>query len=284
MRRIKDYIANALSENYSALEVKEISKALCLELLGVGINDYYLEKEVDLDAAGQQLLEFTLSRLKDGEPLQYVLGYTFFCGLKLKTDARALIPRQETTELVEWILQEHTLNTTAGFSILDVGIGSGAISLALKKERPDWNVCGVDSEPAALSLASENVCDSNLDVELMLSDILEWHSGALSVRKFNLIVSNPPYIAVSEAADMEPVVLDYEPGSALFVPDNDPLLFYRAIAEYALHSLLPGGAVYFEINPLFAVELTQMLNDFGFEIVTVRNDISGKQRMIKAVL
>lgn len=284
MRRIKEYIANALSGNYGALEVKEISKALCLELLGVSTNDYYLEKELSLDAARQQLLDFTLSRLKNGEPFQYVMGYTFFCGLKLKTDARALIPRPETTELVEWILQEHKSNQTSPFSILDVGVGSGAISLALKKERPQWNVCGVDSEPAALGLASENVFDSNLDVELMLSDILEWRSCALSARKFNLIVSNPPYITVSEAADMEPVVLDYEPGSALFVPDRDPLLFYRAISEYALQSLLPGGALYFEINPLYVAELTGMLSNFGFRNITVRRDISGKQRMVKADL
>ncbi|MCQ2051175.1 MAG: peptide chain release factor N(5)-glutamine methyltransferase [Bacteroidaceae bacterium] len=284
MRRIKEHISESLSEKYSALEVKEISKALCIELLGTGINDYYLDRETSLDSAQQQLLDFALSRLGSGEPLQYVLGYTFFCGLKLKTDARALIPRPETTELVEWILQDHATESGCDFSVLDIGVGSGAISLALKQNRPLWKVCGVDVEPAALGLASENVIGTGLDVELMLSDILEWRDSALSARKFNLIVSNPPYIAESEALQMEPTVLDYEPGSALFVPDSDPLLFYRKILEYALHSLVPGGKVYFEINPLFVEELETLVLELGFRNVDVRNDISGKQRMVRAML
>ena len=243
MRNIKNHIYSALSARYNANALREVSKALCTELLGFDANSYYLEREVVPDEAKQQILDFALARLSDGEPLQYVLGYTFFCGLKLKTDARALIPRPETTELVEWIVQDHTTESGCDFSVLDIGVGSGAISLALKQNRPLWKVCGVDVEPAALSLASENVIGSGLDVELMLSDILEWRDSALSTRKFNLIVSNPPYIAESEALQMEPTVLDYEPGSALFVPDSDPLLFYRKILEYALHSLVPGGKV-----------------------------------------
>lgn len=284
MRSIKKHIYSALSASYNANALREVCKALCTELLGFDANEYYLEKEVVLDAAKQQILDFTLTRLSQGEPLQYVLGYTFFCGLKLKTDARALIPRPETTELVEWILQDTAPESERDFSVLDVGVGSGAISLALKQSRPLWSVCGVDVEPAALSLASENVIQSGLDVELMLSDILEWRSSALSKRKFNLIISNPPYITESEALQMEPTVLDYEPGSALFVPDNDPLLFYRNILEYALNSLTAGGNVFFEINPLFVQELEKLAVGLGFRNVEVRNDISGKQRMVRAML
>ena len=273
MRRLRKAICERLCGVYTADELKVIVRELCRNLPGIRDNDFYLDTTLPYDAARESVLDGWLERLAAGEPLQYVLGFTDFFGLRIKCDRRALIPRPETTELVEWILQE----AHAQGSLLDIGTGTGCIAIALARKLPGWQVSACDVSPDALELAAENCRLNSAPVTLLQQDILDARNGG----HYDLIVSNPPYIAVSESSAMERRVLDYEPHLALFVPDNDPLVFYRAIAGFGLEHLSRGGAIYLEINPIYADAMVSMLAASGYG-VEVRKDIHGRQRMIKA--
>lgn len=279
MRALKRKICNRLSGTYSPAELKMLTMELLRCLPGLRENDYYLEPELPPSAERDELADRLLDRLAAGEPLQYVTGRTEFCGIRLKCDRRALIPRPETTELVEWIVEDRK----DAASLLDIGTGSGCIAVALALKKPHWDVSAWDISVEALSLARDNAADNGAEVSFERHDILNWQTETGLARKYDVIVSNPPYIAMHEAGDMERNVLDYEPHAALFVPDEDPLLFYRAIAGFGLSHLNTGGDIYFEINPLYAVELDRMLNAMGYSI-TFRDDISGHRRMIRTHL
>ena len=224
----------------------------------------------------EALLEDALKRLENGEPLQYVIGSTPFCGLTFKVDSRVLIPRPETAELVDWVAKD----AGSKGSLLDVGTGSGCIAVSLAHRLLGWKVQGWDISEGALEVARENSRLNGTEVEFRKVDIL----NASADSKFDVIVSNPPYVMESEKAQMEDTVLEYEPHLALFVQDTDPLLFYKAIAEFGHRTLNTGGKLYFEINPLLVEEMKAMLMGAGYRDVQVRNDIFGKPRMIKAIL
>jgi len=229
------------------------------------------DKELSLDK--QELLQNIISRLIRKEPVQYILGQTDFCGHTFHVEPGVLIPRPETQELVSLISR---LRPTP-CSILDIGTGSGciAISLALMGHQ----VTAFDISPDALRIANENAKTLHADVVFMQEDIL--HSSA-TTQLWDVIVSNPPYICQKEAKMMDSNVLDYEPHLALFVPDNDPLLFYRAIAAYAVTHLKPTGSLYFEINESYPSETASLLEQMGFSQVTVHPDNFGKSRFISA--
>ena len=212
-----------------------------------------------------------------GTPIQHILGYAYFMGMKLKVNPSVLIPRPETEELIKWVLE----TTPAPSSILDIGTGSGCIAIALKRALPQAHVTALDISPEALTIAQENARNNNADIDFLQYDIL---NSQLSTLNFQLstIISNPPYICRSEADEMDKNVLDHEPHLALFVPDDDPLLFYRAIATQAIHLLVPGGKLFFEINRRFASELQSLLLSLGYTDVTLRTDPFGNKRMIKA--
>lgn len=277
MKEILEHIRNRLEQCVDSSETETVTRALCLELLGISQSDFYLKSKVVLPADRKTLLDSALERLAAGEPLQYVLGNTPFAGLEFHVDRRVLIPRPETAELVAWILDDHHSETG---SLLDVGTGSGCIAVSFSVNRPGWSVCACDVSDGALEVAQGN-CDLNhSNVRFFNLDIL---SPAECLSGLDVIVSNPPYITVSEKDGMEKTVLDFEPELALFVPDNDPLLFYRAVAAYGQKALRAGGTIYFEINPLFAHELCEMLGRLGYSDVEIRRDIFGKERMIKAI-
>ena len=273
MKEILQRIDDALGGRYAAAELESIKKALCLELLGISAVSFYTKENVSADTAK---LDKALARLAAGEPLQYVIGYTPFCGLNFKVDGRVLIPRPETAELVDWVAQDATKTGT----LLDVGTGSGCIAISLAHRLPGWKVQGWDISEGALEVARENSCLNETEVEFRKVDIL----NASVDSGFDVIVSNPPYVMESEKAQMEDTVLDYEPHLALFVSDSDPLLFYKAIAAFGHRALNTGGKLYFEINPLLVEEMKDMLMGAGYRDVQVRNDIFGKPRMIKAIL
>ena len=212
-----------------------------------------------------------------GTPIQHLLGYAYFMGMKLKVNPSVLIPRPETEELINWVLE----TTPAPSSILDIGTGSGCIAIALKRALPQAHVTALDISPEALTIAQENARNNNADIDFLQYDIL---NSQLSTLNFQLstIISNPPYICRSEADEMDKNVLDHEPHLALFVPDDDPLLFYRAIATQAVHLLVPGGKLFFEINRRFASELQSLLLSLGYTDITLRTDQFGNKRMIKA--
>ncbi|MBQ4380220.1 MAG: peptide chain release factor N(5)-glutamine methyltransferase [Bacteroidaceae bacterium] len=233
----------------------------------------------DCDGTDADSLLSMAQTIASGTPIQQVLGYAYFCGLKLKVTPSVLIPRPETEELVRWVVDE----SPDPRSILDIGTGSGCIAIALAKALPQTRLTAIDISDEALAVARENAKMHDADIDFIQADILN-PNPSLANNRYDVIVSNPPYICNKEADEMEKNVLDHEPHVALFVPDDDPLLFYRAIAEKTLTMLTPDGTLFFEINRLYAQELTTMLQSMGFQHITVRQDQFNNDRMLRASL
>ena len=228
--------------------------------------------------SGEELLDIQ-QRLLAGEPVQYVLGETEFGGRRFRVSPDVLIPRLETYELCQWCLPP----TSAEWQgrILDIGTGSGCIACTLAAELPQAAVVAWDISEAALVVARENAKSINVNVSFERVNVLNIPPAA-HCEKWDVIVSNPPYVCEQEKAAMERNVLEHEPHTALFVPDDDPLCFYRAIGDYAWQTLQPGGMLYFEINPLYDKELEQLLCTRGFVAISSRKDQFGKTRFTKA--
>ena len=257
-----------LTKLYDAREAKAIARLVLEERFGLTMADVLCGKTGD-DA----VLRHIQQRLLQGEPVQYVLGVAEFGGRQFRVAPGVLIPRPETLELCQWVEEER------GTTILDIGTGSGCIACTLAAELPEAQVTAWDISEAALSVARENAKRTNVHVSFEQVDAL---NIPLTPDKWDIIISNPPYICEQERATMERHVLDYEPSLALFVPDEDPLLFYRAIADYARQSLTAGGSLFFEINPLYAEQLKSLLSAMSYHHIEVRDDQYGKPRMIKA--
>ena len=218
-----------------------------------------------------------VDRLLHFEPIQYIFGHTLWCGLDLKLTPATLIPRPETAELVNQISKSKIINLKSKIHILDVGTGSGCIALALKKAHPEWQVTGIDISAEAIEVAKENGVRNHLDVDFQVVDIFTNHKSKIINHKYDIVVSNPPYICESEKTSMKPNVLNYEPPTALFVPDSDPLRFYRRIAELRL-----GKYLFFEINEAYPAELATLLDQLDYTDIQITNDIYGKPRIIQA--
>lgn len=229
-------------------------------------------------------IEIILQKLRANEPIQYVFGHTEWMGLDLRVTPATLIPRPETAELVAWVLQ--MADRDKSLRVLDIGTGSGCIALALKKAAPRWQVTGVDISQEALEVAKENALRNHVAVNWLQLDILSGIADSL-LPISDVVISNPPYICDSERKDMAARVLDYEPHSALFVPDSDPLLFYRRIATLVNLSATRGGDpqaqpiyLFFEINEAYGDAVCDMLRGMGYMDVQLKNDIYGKPRMV----
>ena len=213
-------------------------------------------------------LEIILDNLRKHIPIQYVFGHTDWMGLRLHVTPATLIPRPETAELVEWMLS--SCDQQIPLRIADIGTGSGCIAIALKKKCPIWQVQGIDISSEALEVAKMNAQENNVDIEWQRLDILSETSDQVDI-----IVSNPPYICHREKDDMDARVLDYEPHTALFVPDNDPLLFYRRIASMKI-----AKSIFFEINEAYSNEVCDMMQSLGYIDIQLKTDIYGKPRMV----
>lgn len=228
----------------------------------------------------EQILAWTtLNRLKAGEPVQYVTGIADFFGLQLKVTPAVLIPRPETEELVEWILEDHGPDTQ--HTVIDLGTGSGCIPLALQVRRAGWDCRGVDLSDAALEIARENAARLDVPVTFHRGDVLEERTAE---GRYSIMVSNPPYIPPSERAKMDASTLEHEPEMALFVPEEDPLLFYRRLAELGQLGLQPGGQLYCETNEFNSEEVLKLFRDAGYADVVRRKDLQKKWRMVRATL
>ncbi len=252
------------------------------EYFGFSRSDMVLKKELRLSES--ELLKFfrVIRKLKLHVPIQYILGNSEFYGLKLNVNEHVLIPRPETEELVDWIIKDVTLSVVEGQSlkILDIGTGSGCIAIALKKNMPDAEVYALDISENALAVAKENAAINNAEINFLQGDILNTFSPSHPLT-FSLIVSNPPYITENEKPAMSANVLDHEPHTALFVPDNDALLFYRAILDFANDKLAADGKVYFELNSTYAAAVAELATAKGFINCSIRKDLSGKERMLR---
>lgn len=253
-----------------------MTRILATELLGIPQMTFYLKDDVALTPEQEQLLDNAIERLQKHEPIQYILGYSDFCGLRFKVTPATLIPRPETSELVEWIVQESNGNER----ILDIGTGSGCIAVSLAKKMTGTTVEAWDISPEAIDVARSNSENNCAQVKFGIVDILDHKPGG---KVFDIIVSNPPYIRELEKSGMEANVLDWEPYTALFVPDSDPLLFYRTIAKQGLEMLSTGGKLYFEINREYGNETIEMLTSLGYTGIVLRKDFAENDRMIRAV-
>lgn len=276
MNKIVAYIRSRLQPYYTAEEVSALSRIVCCDLLGQAPTDYYLGKDIVLSSKKEQELEDILQRLSRFEPLQYIEGRTLFLGREFWVAPGVLIPRPETEELVELMLKE----IPADARILDVGTGSGCIAISLAKELPDALVTAWDVSPEALSVARVNARKLQANVRFVECDVLACQVDEVGL--YDVIVSNPPYVTEAEKADMEPNVLQWEPSLALFVPDDDPLRFYRRIAVLGRDMLADGGRLYFEINRAYGREMVEMLRTMGYVRVRVKKDLSQNDRFVIA--
>ena len=278
---LKD-LQTSLKGEYSESEIHVLGMLILEKLTGFSRIWLLIHKELKLNDEHNIIASQYLERLKNHEPIQYIFGETEFYGLKFKVNPSVLIPRPETEELVEWVKPPHP--PKGGFlsgtpTLLDVGTGSGCIAVALKKKFPSANVSAMDISPEALALAKENAALNEVNIEFIQDDIL--HPAATD-RKWDVIVSNPPYIPASEQRYLHKNVTDFEPHLALFVQDNDPLIFYRKIAEFALSHLTAGGRLYVEIHQSLGRQCCQLLESMGFQSVELRKDLSGNDRMISS--
>lgn len=276
MNPIVYYIKQKLQGYYTESEAVSIAKLLLTQVFGMPVIELYAGKDNNFSAKEQKQLDDILIRLQNYEPVQYIIGVEDFYGLTFEVDPNVLIPRPETEELIDWIIQE---NRNAGLRVLDIGTGSGCIAVSLAKNLEDAEVTAWDVSEGALRVAARNCRRNGVDVRLEQKDILQLSS---SDRYFDIIVSNPPYIAEKEKADMESNVLDWEPGLALFVPDEKPLLFYRKISELGLGMLKAGGRLFFEINRAYGRQIVEMMSVLGYRNIELKKDISQNDRMIKA--
>lgn len=262
-----------LATIYDSREAANIADRVLEHLTGWKKSERVINKEHELEPNKELLLKRYTQELLQHKPVQYVLHESWFCGIKLYVDENVLIPRPETEELVEWIVSE-----VKEGKILDIGTGSGCIAIALKKKLPRLDVAGCDVSEQALEVANKNKYGN---ITLIQADILDSESWS-SLPSPNVIVSNPPYIPLQDKNLMRDNVLQYEPHIALFVEDNDALIFYRAIAAFAKKNLLPGGAIYVEIHEELGGSVQEIFRANGFSRTEIRKDMQGKDRMVKA--
>ena len=316
MSNIQSQISNiqsALQAAYPADEANALAWWIAEELTGLSRTELQFGCKGTNFSSHMQEIETIIDRLLHFEPIQYIFGHTLWNGLDLKVTPSTLIPRPETAELVERInLKSEILNLKSQIHVLDVGTGSGCIAIALKKAHPEWSVTGIDISPDAIEVARENARRNNVEVDFYVADILSPSMGESEGEsnlkfqisnlkfqilnlKYDVVVSNPPYICESEKVSMKSNVLDYEPSTALFVPDSDPLLFYRRIAELSSMDYRQALSrndqrpttndqrlIFFEINEAYGPQLSAMLESIGYTDIQIHKDIYGKDRIIEA--
>ena len=277
MQQAIAHIRQSLEQHYPATEIESFIRLILQAVCGFTLTDYLLHKNSILPDTQRKKIEEITQRLQKSEPIQYILGYASFMDFTFQVSPGVLIPRPETEELVELIRNRHTGSRCR---ILDIGTGSGCIAVSLARLLPECSVEAWDISPEALECAEKNAVRLNTNIRFRQADILSPHL-TLPHEPFDILVSNPPYVCHSEKRTMAPNVLDYEPEKALFVPDRDPLLFYRAIATAPL--LKSGGNLYVEINARFGRETAVMLSDLGFREIEIIRDLAGKDRIVTAV-
>ena len=285
LREIKNIYHSELDAIYGKEEVNSFFYLLIEHYFDLERFILAIQPELVIDKEQETIIFQALSELKLEKPIQHIIGTTHFMDLDFKVNEHVLIPRPETEELVRWILDDHK-NIAKILTILDMGTGSGCIPISLDKNLTDAKVFGLDISTDALKVAEENNALLNSDVKFYEADILSLDAETSTKelnQKFDIIISNPPYVRELEKAEMQNNVIDYEPGLALFVPDEDPLKFYRAVVNFAADHLNENGYLYLEINQYLGEETKQLLKESNFKTIELRKDMFGNDRMIKGI-
>ena len=289
LKPLKLHFANSLFDFYLETEITSFFFLLTEFFLGKRRVDVVLDYDEIISEIDISKFNNAIERLINHEPIQYIIGETEFYNLPFKVNSSVLIPRPETEELVSFVLQNRKnkiLNSKPQtFNILDIGTGSGCIAISLAKNLPNANVFALDVSKEALEIAKINAELNNVEIEFIEGDIQKAENLILKIEdlKFDIIVSNPPYVRALEKEKMSANVLNHEPHVALFVEDNDPLLFYRKIIQFANKTLREKGLLFFEINEYLGKDMIKLLNDEGFVDLELKSDIFGKDRMLKGV-
>ena len=283
--RIKEayhQLQQSIQPLYENREASNIADLIMEDITGWNRSKRIIHHDALLSEAQLERYNHCKEELLHGRPTQYVLGHAWFCDMRFQVDEHVLIPRPETEELVMEVKKmyaDKAPDENHRFKLIDIGTGSGCIAIALKKYFPSWDVWAVDKSDGALSIAKQNAILLDTEIHFVASDILkEVKSDHLPA--FDIIISNPPYIPVDDKLDMDDRVLDHEPHLALFVTDNDPLQFYKAIIAFSDHHLLRGGMLFFETHELHAQEVAALLEENGFENITVKKDFQEKERIV----
>jgi len=275
----KKYFFDRLAAIFSSSELKSMWTQIICKRMHWSASDLLLNQGERLSESDLLYVRSFVKGLLNSVPFQYLIGETEFYGLNITCDSRALIPRPETEELVAWIVEAEANPKR----IIDCCTGSGCIALALKSIYSEAMVQALDFSPEALMLSAENAKKLELNIELVHGDVLNFSKEFLSeANDFDIIVSNPPYIPENEKGTMSAHVIEHEPLMALFVEDDDPIIFYKELIKFAEHKLVKGGYLFFELHELFGKEVKEYLQLFGFENVEIRKDLQGKSRMLKA--
>ena len=278
VKKYKELFQNELSSFFDAMEIDQFFYLTLEKMHRLKRVDLALNPHFEITDAEAQQWKAVLTQLKTQKPIQYILGETSFYGLTFQVNEHTLIPRPETEELVQWILE--TTISGLPITILDIGTGTGCIPITLKKNLPKATIFGLDVSDKALEVATINALNNETAVTFLQKDIL---ATTLLDRSFDVIVSNPPYVRELEKKEINPNVLQFEPHLALFVTDNDPLLFYRKIAQLAQDYLQPGGQLFFEINQYLGPAMIALVKSYGFTQIELRKDIYGNDRMLRAI-
>lgn len=279
IKKVISFIKSELKEFYPMSEIDSFVYLIFEQLFNYSRTKLLISQDVEIRGDSYQNILNIIRDLKLYKPIQYILGETIFYNLTFNVIPGILIPRPETEELVDWIIKE---SPDKYKRILDIGTGSGCIAISLAKNLPESVVYASDISREALTVTKKNSKLNNVDIQIMKLDILNFDNQLNE--KFDIIVSNPPYVTEKEKKLMHKNVLDFEPELALFVPDNNPLLFYKAIIDFGMNHLNPGGKIYFEVNESFGKETALLLEERGFQDISLKKDINGKDRMLKGVL
>jgi release factor glutamine methyltransferase len=282
LKEYRKQFSESLSDKYPATEVDSFFFLLIEEYLGLQRIDVSMQPNLEIESTQLNILNIALKRLQNEEPIQYILEKTEFYGLPFKVDKHVLIPRPETEELVDWIIKDVNINNIKKpITILDIGTGSGCIPISLAKNIPDAQLSAIDVSLDAIATAYENTQLNDVTVDFMHIDIL---NAKELPKKYDIIVSNPPYVRQLEKVEIKNNVLENEPHLALFVENDDPLIFYEAISKLAKQHLSENGTIYFEINQYLGSETVDLLKSKGLSNIELRKDLFGNHRMIKAIL
>lgn len=279
LKQYKVYFSDKLSSIYPQTEIDTFFIYLIEEYLGLQRIDMIMKPDYEITIEKETVLNTALERLLKEEPIQYIIGKTEFYGLPFNVNKHTLIPRPETEELVEWVL--NTTEKEEKLNIIDIGTGTGCIPISLKKHLPNTNISAIDVSEDALKIAKLNAELNNIDINFIRKDILKTEQ---LTQMYDVIVSNPPYVRNLEKVEIKNNVLENEPHLALFVDDNNPLIFYSKIADLAKNHLTKNGVLFFEINQYLGKETVDMLKEKGFTNIELRKDFSTNDRMIKASL